>query len=224
VDVIQQRDMENSLNRVELRELALHEIPSAAGVLSRGMRDNPIHIQVFGEDARQRERALRLMFVPVLRQQMRKGVVLGAFISGELAGVTGMVPPKHCQPTVAEKVTVLPALIRGGGLRSFWRILEWVGDWSRHDAAISHWHLGPIAVDRALQGMRIGSALLGEICRRIDGHRSAGYLETDKPGNVIFYKRFGFYVVDEHPVLGIMNWFMVRNAVVITSVDSKKAT
>jgi GNAT superfamily N-acetyltransferase len=106
-------------------------------------------------------------------------------------------------------------------LRSFLRILEWVGDWSRHDAKISHWHLGPVAVDRAIQGMGIGSALLGEFCRRIDGYRLAGYLETDKPENVIFYKRFGFDVIDEHPVLGIMNWFMVRNAAPVTSVGSK---
>jgi hypothetical protein len=39
-----------------------------------------------------------------------------------------------------------------------------------------------------------------------------GYLETDKPENVTFYKRFGFEVVDEHPVLGIKNWFMLRDA------------
>ena len=200
------------MNQVEIRELSSHETQSAACVLGRGMRDNPIHMQAFGADARRRERALSLMFAPVLRQQVRKGIVLGAFVSCALVGVTGMVPPRRCQPTIAEKVTVLPALIRGSGLRSSLRVLEWVGDWSRHDSTIPHWHLGPVAVDRPLQGQGIGSALLCEFCRRIDEHRSAGYLETDKPENVTFYKRFGFAVVDKHPVLGIKNWFMVRNA------------
>jgi ribosomal protein S18 acetylase RimI-like enzyme len=151
------------------------------------------------------------MFAPVLRQQVRKGIVVGAFVSGQLVGVTGMTPPRRCQTTIAEKMTVLPELIRGSGLRSSLRVLQWVGDWSRHDSTISHWHLGPLAVDRHLQGQGIGSALLREFCRRIDQHRSAGYLETDKSENVTFYKRFDFEVVDEHPVLGIKNWFMFRD-------------
>jgi GNAT superfamily N-acetyltransferase len=114
---------------------------------------------------------------------------------------------------MAEKMTVLPALIRGSGLRNSLRVLEWVGDWSRHDSRISHWHLGPVAVERHLQGRGIGSALLREFCRRIDQHISAGYLETDKPENVPFYKRFRFEVIDEHPVLGVRNWFMLRDVI-----------
>lgn len=122
------------------------------------MRDNPLHVGAFGTDAVRRERALSLVFAPVLRQLMCKGVVSGAFVSGELVGVTGMAPPRRCQITIAEKITVLPELIRGSGLRNSLRVLEWVGDWSRHDSTISHWHLGPLAVDRHLQGQGIGSA------------------------------------------------------------------
>jgi hypothetical protein len=112
------------LNQVETRELSSHEIRSAARVLGRGMRDNPLHVGAFGADAVRRERALSLMFAPVLRQLMRKGVVSGAFVSGELVGVTGMAPPRRCQTTIAEKMTVLPELIRGSGLRSSLRVLE----------------------------------------------------------------------------------------------------
>jgi GNAT superfamily N-acetyltransferase len=123
-----------------------------------------------------------------------------------------MVPPERCQLTITEKMPVLSALIRGSGLRSSLRVLKWAGDWSRHDSTTSHWHLGPVAVDRDLQGKGIGSVLLSEYCRRIDQHHSAGYLETDKAENVVFYKRFGFEVIDEHQVLGIQNWFMLRDA------------
>lgn len=199
------------MNQVEIRELSPHEVLSAAYVLSRGMRDNPIHVQAFGANALRRENVLRMMFVPVLRQQINKGMVLGAYRSGELVGVTGMVLPKHCQPTMTEKAAVLPALIRGAGLRSSFRVFKWTRDWSRHDATIPHWHLGPVAVDRYLQGKGIGSALLSAFCHQIDAYCIAGYLETDKPENVIFYKRFGFTVIDEHLVLGIKNWFMIRH-------------
>ncbi|MCI0443925.1 GNAT family N-acetyltransferase [bacterium] len=199
------------MNKVEIRELSDGETLTAARVLGRGMRDNPIHIQVFGLDANRREKELSLMFVPVLRQQVRKGIVLAALISGELVGVTGMVPPKCCQLTIPEKMAILPALLRGSGLKSTLRVLEWTGDWSRNDSRITHWHLGPVAIDRHLQGQGIGSALLNAFCQRIDNHRSAAYLETDKEENVTFYKRFRFEVVDEHNVLGIKNWFMFRD-------------
>ncbi|MGG7056255.1 GNAT family N-acetyltransferase [Nitrosomonas sp. ANs5] len=197
---------------VEIRELVLHEVEHAAAVLGRGMLNNPLHVRVFGGEAERRERALRRLFIPVLRQQMRKGIVLGAFVSGRLTGVTGMVPPKHCQPRFAEQVAVLLALIRGSGVRSSLRVFRWVRDWSRHDAAMPHWHLGPVAVDQVFQGQGIGSALLQEFCQRIDEHQTAGYLETDKPENVAFYQRFGFTVIDAHPVLGVRNWFMIRPA------------
>jgi ribosomal protein S18 acetylase RimI-like enzyme len=199
------------MNNVEIRELSDGETLAAARVLGRGMRDNPMHIQVFGPNADKRERALSLMFAPVLRQQVRKGIVLGALISGELIGVTGMVPPKCCQLTIPEKIAILPALLRGSGLKSTLRVLEWTGDWSRNDSKITHWHLGPVGIDRHFQGQRIGSSLMNVFCQRIDNQKSAAYLETDKEENVTFYKRFGFKVVDEHSVLGIKNWFMIRD-------------
>ena len=199
------------MNNVEIRELLDGETLTAARVLGRGMRDNPLHIQAFGPDADSRERALSLMFAPVLRQQVRKGIVLGALISGELIGVTGMVPPECCQLTILEKMAILPALLRASGLKCTLRVLEWTSDWSRNDSKTAHWHLGPVAIDRHLQGQGIGSALLNAFCQRIDNHRSAAYLETDKEENVTFYKRFGFEVVDEHCILGIKNWFMLRD-------------
>jgi ribosomal protein S18 acetylase RimI-like enzyme len=199
------------MSNVGIRELSDGETLTAARILGRGMRDNPIHIQVFGPDAKRREEALSLMFAPVLRQQVRKGIVLAAIISGELVGVTGMVPSKSCQLTISEKMAILPALLRGSGWMSTLRVLEWTGDWSRNDSKTTHWHIGPVAIDRHLQGQGIGSALLSAFCQRIDNQRSAAYLETDKEENVTFYKRFGFEVVDEHTVLGIKNWFMFRD-------------
>jgi hypothetical protein len=38
------------------------------------------------------------------------------------------------------------------------------------------------------------------------------YLETDRPENVTFYRRFGFEIVQQEPVLGVLNFFMVRRA------------
>jgi hypothetical protein len=52
--------------------------------------------------------------------------------------------------------------------------------------------------------------MMGEYCRRLDEAAEAGYLETDKSENVPFYERHGFAVIDRAEVIGVPNWFMLR--------------
>jgi hypothetical protein len=49
-----------------------------------------------------------------------------------------------------------------------------------------------------------------EYCRRLDLAPEVSYLETDKPENVRFYERHGYVVIDEADVIGVPNWFMIR--------------
>jgi ribosomal protein S18 acetylase RimI-like enzyme len=195
---------------IEIRTLAAHEDLDAASLLARGMRDNPNHLQVFGQDPRARERALKLMFTTAMRKQLSQGIVMGAYCSDELVGVIGMMPPGRCLSAFAGKMSALLALVLGIRLSGALRLQEWIDDWVRNDAEVPHWHLGPMAVEPRLQGRGIGSALLRDCCARIDGERLAGYLENDKAENLPFFERFGFEVDDEHVVLGTRNWFMLR--------------
>ena len=197
---------------IEIRELTPAETDRGARVLGRGMRDNPLHVQAFGSDPRRREETLTRMFEAVLRQQVMKGTILGAFPAGELVGVSAMVPPRRCRLSTGEKLKVLPGLLGGSGVRSTLRVMRWVGDWSRRDPKTPHWHLGPVGVERHLQGQGIGGSLLREFCRRMDESRFTAYLATDKRENVAFYERFGFEVVGEDEVLGVRNWFMLRSS------------
>jgi ribosomal protein S18 acetylase RimI-like enzyme len=174
------------------------------------MRDNPLHVQAFGPDPEARELTLIRMFQGVLPLYGPKGLILGAFSSEILVGVCGMVRPGRCQPGPGERLRLLPGLASGSGVGGTARLLSWTGAWSRLDPPEPHWHLGPVGVERHLQGRGIGSALLREFLARIDGDRSAAYLETDKRENVRFYERFGFTVQAEAPVLGVPNWFMIR--------------
>jgi ribosomal protein S18 acetylase RimI-like enzyme len=83
--------------------------------------------------------------------------------------------------------------------------------WKRHDPRERHWHIGPIGVVPELQGRGIGSKLMVKCCERIDSQKDASYLETDRPENLPFYQRFGFKVIAEERILGVMNWFMWRD-------------
>jgi ribosomal protein S18 acetylase RimI-like enzyme len=195
----------------EVRDMRPDELDEAVAVVARGMRDNPLHMAAYGPDADRRlrchARLTRALFAVFTEQQP-----ICAVRDGRIVGLTGAAPPGTCQPTAAQRVKLMPALV-GLGPRSAARVGSWMNTWAKHDPGEPHVHLGPLAVDAALQGHGIGSEIMREHCRRLDASGLAGYLETDKPENVRFYERFGYEVVGEEPVLGVPNWFMRRPAV-----------
>jgi ribosomal protein S18 acetylase RimI-like enzyme len=201
------------VSQVEVRALVPRETAAAAAVLGRGMRDNPIHERAFGTDRERRESALTSLFTAVLASHVMRGTILGAYSGGVLVGVCSMTPPGHCQLSGLDKLRMVPVLLGAGGLASTLRTLSWAGSWGKHDPKDPHWHLGPVGVERRLQGKGIGGALLRDFCARMDAERATAYLETDKKENVAIYERFAFRTVAEDQVLGIPNWFMVRDHV-----------
>lgn len=198
---------------MEIRAIVSSEVPHAAAVLGRGMRDNPLHVAALGSDPAVRARALTGVFTAFLAMEATtKGRVLGAFKSGNLVGVCGMMKPGCCQLAPPERVVLLPRLLWHCGFGGTGRFLSQFGHWSKLDLAAPHWHLGPVGIERELQGHGIGSLLLQEFSRLVDADATAAWLETDKAINVSFYRKHGFEVVAEEAVNGVPNWFMERRA------------
>ena len=197
---------------LEIREVHREEIAQAAVLTARGMRDNPTHIMAFGSDDVKREQKLGALFGAVLPIVSAKAVLIGAYRGGQLVGMAGIAAPGKCRPSAGESVRMLPRLLPRVGVRSMIKMGRWQGVWAKHDPAEPHWHLGPAAVDAHLQGRGIGSAILGEVCTRMDSQGTLLYLETDKPENVRFYQKFGFETIGQTPVIGVTNWFMQRSA------------
>jgi len=195
-----------------IRKLRPSELVNAASLLSRAMRDNPINVRAFGGDATRRGRTLTRFFESVLRGLERRGSILAAVEGEVLLGVYAEAPPGHCQPTLTEKIRVVPSVLFGQSVAASIRVGHWVAEWSRRDPAERHWHLGPVAVDAPVQGRGIGRAMMAEFCARMDERAAMAYLETDKATNVRFYQRCGFAVIAEAEVLGVPNWFMSRRA------------
>jgi ribosomal protein S18 acetylase RimI-like enzyme len=193
---------------VEVRDLRSAEVAEAVGVLARGMRDNPLHVAAYGDDPERRLRChARLMrgLFRVFRAQQP----ICAIRDGRLVGVTAVAPGGTCQPTAGQRLRLLPSVVALGPQTAA-RVGKWISIWAKHDPDETHVHLGPLAVDAHVQGQGIGSLMMQEHCRRLDGTSEVGYLETDKPENVRFYERFGFEVIGEESVLGVPNWFMRR--------------
>jgi len=86
-------------------------------------------------------------------------------------------------------------------------------EWQRHEPKELHWHLGPVGVEPALQGMAIGSRMMEDFCARMDRERQMAWLDTDRAENVRFYERFGFVVEGAAEILGVSSWFMRREPI-----------
>ena len=197
------------LDGLEVGALDASGIEEVLGVLSRGMRDNPLHVVAFGEDPERRRRKFRRLMSAAFAVKDFSHTLVARREDGVIVGVCGMVPPGNCLPDLGQRLRLLPAVL-STGLRVAGRVMRWMGVWQKHDPEERHWHLGPLAVDAHLQGMGVGSRLMQVFCAQMDAAREDVYLETDKPENARFYERFGFKVVGEQEVLGVTNYFMLR--------------
>jgi ribosomal protein S18 acetylase RimI-like enzyme len=193
---------------LHLRPLDHTDVDEVAALLGRGMADNPIHIAVYGSDEATRARRHELL-MRVLLSSSPAMRIDGVEQGGSLVGVAAAVPPGHCQPKAATRLR-LAATAATFGPRAAARLVRWNGAWAAQDIAEPHMHLGPVSVDRHLRGRGIGNLLMLRHTSSLDSVGVAGYLETDRPDAVGFYRRFGYAVLGEVEVLGVPTWFMRR--------------
>lgn len=203
--------MTGHITDVEIGTVDAASWPEVLDVVALGMRDNPLHVAAFGPVPERRVAGHRRLMAAVTSIKDFSTTIVARDATGAVVGVCGAMPPGGCRPTAAEKLRLMPPVLRTGP-RTAARTLAWLGSWGTHDPATPHWHLGPVAVAAELRGQGIGSSLLRVFCARVDAAGAAAYLETDRPENVRLYRRFGFEVCAEADVIGVPNWFMLRPA------------
>ncbi|WP_109210697.1 MULTISPECIES: GNAT family N-acetyltransferase [Microbacterium] len=193
---------------LHIRPLEPSEAGAAAALLGRGMADNPINIAVYGGEeahrARTHERLMRVLLSgsPSMRVEVAEQ-------NGLLVAVAVSTPPGGCQPRDADRIRLLGRAMTFGP-RVATRLLSWSGAWAAQDIPEPHVHLGPVSVDRHLRGQGIGTVLMLRHVAGLDSVGVAGYLETDRPEAVAFYRRHGYAVIDRRQILGVPNWFLRR--------------
>jgi ribosomal protein S18 acetylase RimI-like enzyme len=195
------------MSQISINGLPPDREDEAARVLARAFVTNPLHVSVFGPN----QIAANEAFFKIGLTAM-KGSKLVAVDGPRILGVIHWVHFPNCQFSATEKLKMVPAMVKGFGLRSALRVGIWLSVWSKHDPAEPHSHLGPIGVSPEAQGHRIGRQLMERYCAELDRIATLGYLETDRPGNVDFYKKFGFAVTGTASIEGVVNYFMRRNA------------
>lgn len=177
----------------------------AVQMLARAFVTNPLHVAAFGPGDLARNEAFFRGGLAVM-----KGPQYAACDGARLCGFIHWVRSPACQFSPLEKARMVPSMVAGVGLRPALSLTWWLTAWSGLDPSEPHLHLGPIGVDPRAQGRRIGARLMDRFCQELERHTLPGYLETDRPENVAFYRRSGFEVVAQREVLGVPNFFMIR--------------
>ena len=202
--------MASSRPYLYVRALDGADLDDAADLLGRGMADNPMHSAVYGGDEALSARRHGLLMRALLRHSPSMHVE-GVERGDSLAAVAASALPGSCQPSSIARLRLLGRAATFGPATAA-RLLSWKAAWGRHDPDAPHVHLGPVSVDRDLRGQGLGSLLLLRHVGKLDATGAVGYLETDRPEAVSFYRKFGYVVVDEAEVLGVPCWFMSRSA------------
>ena len=177
----------------------------ASRVLARAFASNPAHVAAFGSPAPLKNEAF---FRTVLT--VTKGPKFVATDGSRIFGLIHWVHSSECQVSPGEKLRRLPVMTAKLGIAATLRVLSWLSMWSKHDPKASHLHLGPIGVAPEAQGQRIGYRLMTRYCEALAVSAVSGYLETDRPENVGFYRQFGFETTEEIQVIGVKNYLMWR--------------
>lgn len=181
-----------------VRPLAPADILRCVETLSAALLDDPGWRHVIPEE-QPRRAALRAIVRISVREARRHGGGLVAHHEDKILGVALWVPPgRYPLPRLRQLMTA-PAMLalavrvgpeRVSRLASFGNSLDSVFPGE------SVWYLQALGVDPQAQRRGIGSLLLNPVLDRADAAGLPCYLETAKPENVDYYRRFGFALIE----------------------------
>ena len=74
----------------------------------------------------------------------------------------------------------------------------------------SQYHLSVLGVHPHFQRRGVGTTILNHLLELVDSERQGIHLNTYKPENVVYYKRFGFLVAEERQIVNTACWHLKR--------------
>lgn len=190
---------------INVQKYSSDQIDATVTVLADAFVTNPLHVSTLGPHRLDQNR----LFFRIGLRHMFVGQSFVALSDGEVRGYVHFNASPYCLPPPEEIPLALATVLKPLG-EALPQLVKWLSRWCRLDPEEPHVHLGPIGVAPAAQGQGVGTALMHRYIEYLKQERAAGYLETDRPENVGFYKRFGFLVQRHEVLIGTPIWYMWR--------------
>jgi GNAT superfamily N-acetyltransferase len=216
--------MVNASERFPFREIAVRELTrdlhtEATRLLAEAFHTNPAHVWICPDEATRAER-LRWFLGRNVEIQARVGKGF-CFVDGRGLGAMGFWhAPGTSEPGLGMMLRhglwLAPVRIGMASVLRMMEMLEQVEARRREVlAGRDAWYLHNMVVRNDLRGTGVGSAILGSELARVLAERACpAVLNTQRPENVVFYRRLGFEVVAEDRVGseqdGFVNWMMLH--------------
>ena len=174
-----------------VERLGRGELGPAVALLARAFADDPVLTHLV------RPAEVGLVLGALCRDAAAAGLVEAVRADGGLAGVAVWLPPGAHPPSPAREGRLLPhwARLAAHHPRAVPRLLRAGRALDGLHPDEPHWFLSLLGVEPALQRRGIGAALLEPGLARAVG--APVHLDTGRPENVPWYRRFGFEVTDE---------------------------
>ena len=190
---------------LEVKRYSADNLDACVSVLADAFVDNPLHLSAFGKDRLDQNRR----FFRIGLRHMFGGPAYVALADGAMCGYVHFNASPFCLPAPEEIPVATTTLLKPLG-EAMPQIIQWFGRWCHLDPDEPHVHLGPIGVAPKMQSKGVGSALMRYYLEHLEREKAAGYLETDRPENAKFYKKFGFVIRHQETLLGTPTWYMWR--------------
>jgi ribosomal protein S18 acetylase RimI-like enzyme len=183
-----------------VRRATLADVPRLAQALSSAFQDDPVIAWVLPDE--QRRRVVLPAFMEFRLRKLSFPHDEVWTVGDGAAAAAWIPPPGRWQLSPAQRLSLLVPMIRLLGLRTA-TVLRGLGRMEAcHPHQPPHWYLFIIGSEQAAQGQGLGSALLSQMLRRIDGEGLPAYLESSNERNLRLYVRHGFRVTDPVAVPG----------------------
>ena len=191
--------------RPTIQKYSAERLDTTVSMLAEAFVANPLHISAFGPQRIDQNRS----FFRIGLRHMFTGQAFVALVNDNVRGYIHFNASPNCLPLPEEIPLAVTTLLKPLG-EAIPQIIKWFARWCHLDPEEPHVHLGPIGVAPDAQGQGIGTALMHRYIEHLKQEQTAGYLETDQPKNVEFYKKFGFAVQHEERLIDVTTWYMWR--------------
>ena len=179
----------------DVRKATASDVTAISETLQRAFFDDPVISWMLPNEERRRRMGtfgwqswLEVLYLP-------KGEV---YTNDARTGAALWAPPGRWKVPLSVQLRMVPRMVRIFGVQRLPVLLKGLAlIEKKHPDHESHYTLGVLGTDPDRQGNGIGSALIQPVLDRCDTEGVGAYLESSKPENVPYYRRFGFEVTEE---------------------------